>query len=58
MLRKPEKPKTETPAQPARKTGRFKFVKLEERIAPACRYNANAGKYVGCGGGGRGGGYK
>ena len=49
MLRKPEKPQSETPPKPARETERFKFVKLEERIAPACHYNAKAGKYVGCG---------
>ncbi len=50
MLRKPENPKSETQSYPAPRKERFRFVKLEERIAPACHYNAKAGKYVGCGG--------
>lgn len=54
MLRKPEKPKSEIQSKPIRKPERFKFVKLEERIAPACHYNAKAGKYVGCGNSGYG----
>ncbi len=52
MLRRtPERKPADSQAQ---RRSRFQVVKLEERIAPRCFYNPNAGKYVGCG---RRGGY-
>jgi len=48
MLREPKKVEQTAQVRKDQKSGRFQFVKLEERIAPACHYNAQ-GKKVGCG---------
>lgn len=49
MLREPKKIQNQSQTKDSsRKPGRFRFVKLEERIAPACHYNPQ-GKKVGCG---------
>ena len=48
MLREPKKIEHTVQVRKDKKSGRFQFVKLEERIAPACHYNKQ-GKKVGCG---------
>ncbi len=47
MLREPKKVEKTAQVRKDQKSGRFQFVKLEERIAPACHYNPQ-GKKVGC----------
>jgi hypothetical protein len=49
MLREPRKAEHTVQVRKDKKSGRFQFVKLEERIAPTnCHYNPQ-GKKVGCG---------
>ena len=49
MLRDPKQAENTVQVRKDKKSGRFQFVKLEERIAPAnCHYNPH-GKKVGCG---------
>jgi len=52
-------PRKESKNEPSRRTdgskSRFQIVKLEERLAPGCHFNPNAGpKYSGPYGGGGG----
>jgi hypothetical protein len=56
MLREPKQVQQEKKPE-KQPSGRFQIRKVEERIAPACTFNPNAGKYVGCGSN-AGGGYK
>jgi hypothetical protein len=46
MLREPKKTEQTTPVRKDKATGRFRVVKLEERIAPRCHTNPH-GKEVG-----------
>ena len=48
MLREPQKTNQSVQVRKDTKSGRFQFVKLEERIAPAAHYNPQ-GKKVGDG---------
>ena len=48
MLREPKNAEHTVQVRKDQKSGRFQFVKLEERIAPACHTNPQ-GKKVGCG---------
>jgi hypothetical protein len=48
MLREPVKAEQTVQVRKDTKSGRFQFVKLEERIAPAAHYNPH-GKKVGDG---------
>jgi hypothetical protein len=47
MLREPKKVQRQSQAGVGKKSKRFRFVKLEERIAPKCHYNPQ-GQKVGC----------
>jgi hypothetical protein len=52
MLREPRQIEKTTQPRPSARKGRFRFVKLEERIAP-CQHTNPQGKKVGngkCGG--------
>jgi hypothetical protein len=48
MLREPKNTRHQSQSEGGKKPGRFQFVTLEQRIAPACHYNPQ-GKKVGCG---------
>ena len=51
MLREPKKSERPSQFRHDRKSGRFQFVKLEERIAPKCNTNPHGKKVGNCGGG-------